>query len=238
MKKLVNISIDDVSPHPLSSTKVLNQCYELIKTFPEIKFTLFIPVAYWRTMKAIAASPGPFYISEHPKFCEEIKNLPKENFEIAYHGYHHGIPGQSDNDEFRNLNHDQALEVYDKMFQEVSTAGMQNIFRKILRPPAWRMSPDAIRAAKEFGFDILALSPDKYLDGSLDYKGEDKNFGNVVYYNVAPPFKDLQLFDKTEIVYHACEWDRNYLNKEKTDNLTKFLQNNLDEVQFCFMEEM
>ena len=92
MKKLVNISIDDVSPHPLSSTKVLNQCYELIKTFPEIKFTLFIPVAYWRTMKAIAASPAPFYISEHPKFCEEIKSLPKENFEIAYHGYHHGIP--------------------------------------------------------------------------------------------------------------------------------------------------
>lgn len=29
----INISIDDVSPHPLSSTKVLDQCYRLIESF-------------------------------------------------------------------------------------------------------------------------------------------------------------------------------------------------------------
>ena len=30
MKYKVNISIDDVSPHPLSSVGVLNRCHELI----------------------------------------------------------------------------------------------------------------------------------------------------------------------------------------------------------------
>ena len=34
----VNISIDDVSPHPLSSTKVLERCYEMIEEFEDIKF--------------------------------------------------------------------------------------------------------------------------------------------------------------------------------------------------------
>ena len=32
----VNISIDDVTPHPLSSTKVLDRCYELIEEFEDI----------------------------------------------------------------------------------------------------------------------------------------------------------------------------------------------------------
>ena len=33
----VNISIDDVSPHPLSSTSVVNQCQKIIDEFPEVK---------------------------------------------------------------------------------------------------------------------------------------------------------------------------------------------------------
>ena len=47
----INISIDDVSPHQFSSTNVLDRCFELIQAFPDIKFTLFVPVAYWRTIK-------------------------------------------------------------------------------------------------------------------------------------------------------------------------------------------
>ena len=36
MRYGVNISIDDVSPHPKSSTKVLDRCFELIEQFPEL----------------------------------------------------------------------------------------------------------------------------------------------------------------------------------------------------------
>ena len=40
----VNISIDDVSPHPMSSVKVIERCREIIKKFPEAKFSLFVPM--------------------------------------------------------------------------------------------------------------------------------------------------------------------------------------------------
>ena len=75
----VNISIDDVTPHPFSSTNVLEKCEELLETFPEIKFSLFIPVAYWRTMKSGTTTNKPMLISEYPEFCETLMDLPEEN---------------------------------------------------------------------------------------------------------------------------------------------------------------
>lgn len=84
MSNLVNISIDDVSPHPLSSTKVLDQCFELIKYFPDIKFTLFVPAAYWRTMRKDIATKEPLridmfpYFSKYPKlFIEKCLSILK-----------------------------------------------------------------------------------------------------------------------------------------------------------------
>ena len=96
------------------------------------------------------------------------------------------------------------------------------------------MSSAAILAAKEVGIEILALSPDKYAKET--YCGQDEVFANVNYYNVNPPFKPLESLEKTNIVYHACEWDKNYLNLRKTVELIKFIQN--EEFEFCFMEEM
>ena len=75
MQHKINISIDDVSPHSESSVKVLEQCHDLIKEFPEIKFTLFVPIAYWRTMGP-TATKTPLRIDEHPEFCEVLKLYP------------------------------------------------------------------------------------------------------------------------------------------------------------------
>ena len=62
---------------------------------------------------------------------------------------------------------------------------------------------------------------------------------NVVFCNVCPPEKPLKLFDKTEVVYHACEWDRNYLGNDKNfKNLQKWLRDNKDEIEFCFIEDL
>ena len=44
LKNRVNISIDDISPHPQSSAKVLHRCFDLIKIFEDIKFTIFVPL--------------------------------------------------------------------------------------------------------------------------------------------------------------------------------------------------
>ena len=78
-------------------------------------------------------------------------------------------------------------------------------------------------------------SSDEYEDGSLDYKGKDIEFKNVVYFNSCPPEKPLQLFPNTEIVYHACDWDKNFLDNEKTANLIEFLKENESDVNFSFI---
>jgi len=236
-----NISIDDISPHPLSSTRVLARCYELIEEFEDIKFTLFIPVSYWRTMPPQEGRPdtrteAPLQINLYHEFCEELRNLPKKNFEIGYHGYFHGIPNQSNNDEFQHLTYNQTKERLELMFQTVEDAGLKEKFKPIFRPPAWRMSAEAIKAAKDLGIEILALSAKpKYKE---TYGGEDENFENVVYYNVNPPFDPLTLCDTTEVVYHACEWDKNYLDEQKTEDLKRFLKQNEDKIDFCFMGEL
>tara|TARA_Y100000004_G_scaffold185697_1_gene236234 strand:+ start:113 stop:817 length:705 start_codon:yes stop_codon:yes gene_type:complete len=229
---LVNISIDDISPHPESSTRVLNRCYDLIDKYPKIKFTLFIPAAYWRTISK--TTEKPLYLYDFPEFCKEISSLNENNFEIGYHGFYHGIPNVSNNDEFKYASYDDTVNIIKKTKDVISKTNLK--FKNILRPPAWRMTGESIKACKDQGIEILALSSDKYPDGSLDYQGEDKNFKNVVYYNCCPPLKNLELFPKTEIVYHACEWDRNYLDQEKTTELKNFLNN--QDIKFCFMEDM
>ena len=78
---LVNVSIDDVSPHPQSSTKVLERCRELINVYPDIKFTLFIPAAYWRTKSQ--TTEKPLYLNEFPDFCKEINGLDQNEEKLV-----------------------------------------------------------------------------------------------------------------------------------------------------------
>jgi len=228
MKYKVNISIDDVSPHPLSSVKVLKQCYNLIEEFEDIKFTLFVPIAYWRTL-GDTATPEPLFINKYPEFCQYIRDLPSKNFEIGYHGYHHGIPRVTNNDEFWKLDFNAADHLFKLMFSIVEESNLQNTFKLIFRPPAWKMSQDAIKAAKVNNIEILALSP------KIDY-GE--KYDKIVYYNCNPPFDPLSLHEKTGIVYHACEWDRNYLNEIQSKKLESLLKENIDDIEFCFIEEL
>ena len=122
------------------------------------------------------------------------------------------------------------------MFEITKRANLYDDFKKVFRPPAWRMSPAAIKAARDVGIEILALSPDDY--AKKTYEGENEIKEDVVYYNVNPPFKALKLFDKTEIVYHACEWDKNYLNQDKIEELSQFIVDHHKKINFCFMGEM
>ena len=231
--KYLNVSIDDVSPHPESSIKVLDRCFEIIKVFPDIKFTLFIPAAYWRTKSH--RTKRPLYLNEHKDFCDKIKSLNKENFEIGFHGYLHGVPNISNNDEVAAIGYKEAEEVFRNMLKTITRAGLSDTFKPIFRPPAWRMSKQAIRAALDMGMEILALSKEDY--ARKTYQNMDKE-KYTIHETCNPPFKPLALTPKTEIVYHACEWDKNYLSKEKTEKLVSFLKNNKQGVKYAFIEEM
>jgi len=216
----------------MSSIKVVDRCFEIINEFPEAKFTLFIPVAYWRT-QGETATKEPLVLRNFPDFCDSLRKLPKENFELAYHGVLHGIPNVSNNDELKDVSLEEARQIFKVMLVAVEEAGLKDVFKPILRPPAWKMSPEAFVAASEQGIELFALTEKGH--ANVTYKGADKKY-DTVYYNVNPPFDPLKIFDKTEMVYHACEWDKNYLDKQKAEELIEFLKNK--ELDFCFMKEM
>lgn len=235
MKKRINISIDDICPHPRSSISVLDRCYELIEIFPNIKFSLFIPIAYWRTIKKGTTSEKPYQINNYPDFCNQLIRLPKHNFELCYHGLFHGIPGKSDVDEFKFLNYNQASKKFNMMFEIVRDAGLTKHFKMIFRPPAWQITPSAMSAGQDLGIKLYALSPKER--HQITYAGLDKKY-NCVYYNVNPPYDELKLFNKTEIVYHATEWDKNFLSTKLKNNLVEFLNMHICDIDFCFIEEL
>jgi len=229
----INISIDDVSPHPFSSTRVLERCEELIDEFPEIKISLFIPTAYWRTMKSGTTTNQPLRLSEFSDFCGELRDLDPSNYEIGFHGYYHGIPNKSDNDEFQRISYEETNSKVDLMLGEVAASGLEGIFKKMFRPPAWRMNPDAFRCLSDRGFDLFALTDLEY---ALEtYAGAHKEYTHTMSCQF-PPFKPLKKAEKCGIVYHACEWDKNFLDSEKVEELVNFI-NSSDEKEFVFLED-
>ena len=144
----INISIDDVSPHPLSSRKVVDvACRQILDEFPNAKFTLFVPVAYFRTIPAPPQSAGgPYWLSKHPEFCDFLRDLDPDRFEIGYHGFHHGVINSSNNDELKTSDEENLVEVFDAMFDEVLRAGLDQTFSPLLRPPGWKLSSQAARS--------------------------------------------------------------------------------------------
>ena len=234
----LNISIDDVSPHPQSSTKVLERCFSLIGKFPNIKFTLFVPIAYWRRRPSIATK-APLLISDYPEFCDEIKSLPKKNFEIGYHSYYHGESAENDNDEFKNLDYEGAVGKFNSMFEEVSKAGLSEIFSPLFRPPAWKISEGAVKAALDSGIKTLALfSKDEALQNQfcIHYPAIDDKF-KINYASSFPPIKEIFIEEDNNIVYHACEWDKNYFNIELENELTDFIKENEENIRYKFINE-
>ena len=230
MKPKINISLDDISPHTRSSTQVLKRCFEILAINPDVKFTLFVPTAYWRTM-GTTATQGPLRISKFPDFCDELRALPKQSFELAYHGHYHGLPLVSNNDEFAGVGLPEARGIIHDMMMEATKADLIDEFKGILRPPAWRMSPQAFQACLEAGISTFALSPDDY--AMKTYQGYETNVRRV-FYNCCPPFKPLNVFQMTEVVYHACEWDRSYLSEQFRDELLAFLGAN--DFEYVFIE--
>lgn len=207
----INISVDDVCPHPKSSLKFLNLCDGLIGEFPDIKFTFFIPMAY-RLVGELE-----YRVDKYKKFCDEINVLSSSNFEIGWHGYNHDIWDKSfqcKNREFSHLDYKETSDIFDNMLRVAKDAGIIEKFIPVFRPPAFKISKDACL----------------YCDNKKIIVSKSVN--------VNPPAKPLKLFDKTEILYHACEWDRSYFSEERCKELKNFLRDNIDSVKFVFIRDL
>ncbi len=223
----VNISIDDVTPHPRSSIAVVRQCERILAKVPTAKFTLFVPTAYWRSVPTPPESlcQSPYLLRNFPEFCGQLRNLAPDSYEIGFHGHFHGIPGRSNNDELRSLSEDQATDLFQTMMAEVSEAGLLDVFKPILRPPAWRMSPGAFDAAQG-KFEILALHPSETYTSIYGGKQNESFWQNrIVYQDASPPNESIpDSWDTLEIVMHACEWDRNFLSDSQADMLISLFE--------------
>ena len=224
-----------MSPHPFASVKVLDRCFELIEAFPDIKISLFVPVAYWRTQRPGARTKDPLVIHKYPDFCQKLKDISPDNFEVCYHGYYHGIPGENDNNEFLDISYKDATKRWESMKDRVRRAGLDEIFKPIFRPPAWRMGPEAWDALNEGGVELFAVTDIDYALKS--YQGKDKEYRSN-YSTVFPPFRPLEIKESCGIVYHACEWDKNFLNEKHTKELINFLSEHEDNIEFVFMEDL
>lgn len=243
VRATVNISIDDISPHPLSSDKCLEHCHKLISIFPDVKISLFIPMAYWRSVPdnrsgVDTSTDVPLFLDKHEELCKTLKGLSEKNFEVCYHGLYHGIPGVSNNLEFKYLNYEDSKNILEEMLEVASKAGLSNTFKKIIRPPSWYMSKESIIAARDLGFEYLSLASEKRIRKYYDL--EDKSGLDVAYYNICPPYSDYpeDIYLKSNIVFHACEWSKNFLGKDNFDGLVNFLRLWEDKISFGFTEDM
>jgi len=224
----INLSIDDISPHPRSSTKCLYRCFELIKDFPSIKFTLFIPTAYTRINEL------SYDIRNFPDFVKEINSLPKTIFEIGYHGHFHGVPGEFNRGEFTFLDYKTSLDRLLLLRKLFNTCKLN--VSPIFRPPGFSLTPGGFIACKEIGIKVLSLYPESPY--RLTYLGEENNFDRVVFMNCYPrvDFPDIKKINTLSIMYHACEWDKNYFSELRKKELNVFLKDNTP--NFCFLEEL
>lgn len=221
----LNISIDDVTPWRRAGVRVLKHCFTLIQEFPDIKFTLFVPTAYYRPFVP-TNTDQVYFLNNFPEFCKIMRDLPKNNFEIGFHGHFHGVPNKSNNDEF--LHFKDINEIYDRVRAMKIVAEDSGIpFKNIFRPPAWKLHKDAPKVLKDNGIEIIA--------GHQNYPYTRVDGVKDLYESCSPPIKPLTYRENNVIVYHACEWDSNVLDFTSMRELYNYIKIHEDDFEFCFM---
>jgi predicted deacetylase len=222
----INISIDDISPHPQSSIKALDNCFRLLNKFPNAKFTLFIPTAY--TLRE-----PTYLITSYPDFCTVLKDLPQTSFELGWHGHFHGVPGINRSGEFQNLNLVNAIDTFRRMFDTAEYCKIKDLFKPIFRPPAFVLSNQSAAACAEVGITSLSLRR------IADYQDINKSFpGHINYCTSCPPYIPMKVEQNIELVYHACEWSHNFIGHEtRYTELVHYIEA-LNDYQFIFFEEL
>lgn len=212
MKTTINISIDDVCPHPKMGLKSVDLINKLIEKYPNIKCSLFVPTC----MTRYKYREKSYYLPDYPDFVNDLKSLPPENFEICYHGHFHGNANtNSNNDEFRYTNKMDAFSILQKSQKCFNDLGLR--VSPVFRPPGFWLSKDSFSACKEFGIKVLALNSKKHCMSC--YGGAEKSFGNVIYIG-----KQMDRPKFIELLFHAGRDQKDFLGNK----MFKELKNKLN----------
>ena len=224
----LNISIDDICPHPDCRNDVLDNCLRLIDKYSDIKFSLFIPMSYMRL------GEEKYNLKDYPKFCKTLADLPINNFEFCWHGYLHGIKDKSSNDEFRYLGYGEAHGKIKDMFAVSQSVGLKERFSPVFRPPAFWISEGSLRALEDDSIAVVALSPLRHHVNS--YRFSSSSGLIATYWTSLPPQYPLQTSEDVSIVYHANSSSKNCFSGKLVEELTVFL--NQYEFDFSYMQDL
>lgn len=206
----VQIGIDDLSPRPTQSFELWDNVERLIEK--GFKIDAFV------TFAMIRDSNGPYSILNSPTFMkrlEAISCIPEVALNV--HGYHHGWEN-SNNDEFFLGDKASLEERLSKIDNMIRVSGLD--FKKVFRPPAFRICQNAIDLLIKYKYTHLSLV-DGVTSGAY-YRDlySNLNFGSlkVHYSNCAPPTDNLVEGDLA-ITYHFSTWLANALSDKNTQEL-------------------
>jgi len=161
---------------------------------------------------------GPYLMTDYPEFVESLRSVSKlPGVSLNIHGYKHSW-GSNNNDEFLYAPKDvleERLESIDRVIKEVDLP-----FVKVFRPPAWKISQDAVDLLTKFQYTHLSLfggSNTKHLYKAV-YEKLDLSKIKVHYCNCAPPHDPL-VDEKIAVTYHFATFLDNAISVKNTDQL-------------------
>jgi len=182
--------------------------------YPDIKINLFVPARYARLQE------NPHPLIQNPEWCERVNELPS-NFQVGMHGLYHRSSSddfnfhttQSNNDEFRYLNTEQAEVVVNEMINEFEQSGLK--YAKIFRPPRWSISYDVAQILTKRGFTIA---------GHDDYFQQCKGIEGLKWVSVNWHLIDVPPPQNIIAAGHTSDWTYNYFNQERFELVKKVLE--------------
>jgi len=225
-----NLSLDDLLP-----------CYrdfalleDLTQILPEIRITVFMPV------DSRDRGEGKNNILDHPEWCQEVAQLPAENFEFSVHGYYHHHDDAAGTPEFKHLTQSGAIELLLKCEEAFGKAGIR--CTKGFRPPRWEMSRGTAQALEELDYLYLSDNPEFYeahrgieiprLFPNSDIRENEE-------YHLVKPFKRLLLDSRRYYLHrgHLVSLCRNNLTQDTFDNIVRTVRS-FEKVEFKFLSEI
>ena len=212
----IQIGIDDLCPRPTQGFELWHNVETLLDA--GLKVDAFVTFGMVREMY------GPYYLWKHPEFVDRLHEVSdRPGFALNVHGMTHGwgergFPNFSNNDEFllgdkKTL--DERLTMIDSFIEE---SGLP--FKKVFRPPGFKISPDGVTLLKDHGYTHLSLykghkTGHYYEDG---YSKLDLDGIKVHYSNCAPPADEL-IDGDLAATYHFSTWMENAISDNNVNDL-------------------
>lgn len=228
-----SLTLDDFSPHPVCGADfgAIRFCNLLIKRYPEIKITLFVPAA----MGFVGGKTYP--ISESKEWAKRVADLPSYNYSIGCHGFNHrrvsDIHGSLNNGEWEFLNSKEATKLTRIMLSEFKKSDIK--FIRIFRPAGWKISRESCVVLKKYKFLCIA--------GRQRY--ERFSFGTgIKWINatwiISEKFRQTKNVLNNTIVAcgHVNSLLKDHLNMTTTNNISRVIDYFGDDIRFSFVHDI